>query len=153
MDMSAVVAAVRRGALPFNPGSSTEAPPEPRPKLELQPPARPGLTGTMDADLSAIVAAVKQGAVPWQREETAASPRPAEAAEPPLLPLATYAEICAALARGEAREDALSRRGLTPDAFDRLARGWSERFQLDLELMATFKEMVRSSAAGGPKGT
>jgi hypothetical protein len=69
-----------------------------------------------------------------------------------LLPLETYAKLSAALARGELREAALRRHGLTPAAFDILARAWAQKFQQEPALLERFKELARGGMARGGDG-
>lgn len=156
LDLSAIVAAVQQRGLPFaHTQASAEgspAAPEPRPSAESRSP-RFG-TGTVGTDLSAIVAAVQQGAHPFARSETSDSRHAGTGEEPDLalLPLETFAVVSGALARGESRDAALARHGLTSAAFDALATAWSQRFQREPQLLERFKELARSSAAMGRGG-
>ena len=65
------------------------------------------------------------------------------------MPLDAYAQVSAALARGEDRDAVLGRHGLTRPVFEDLARGWARRFGEDPALLETFRDLVRS---GGPPG-
>lgn len=117
------------------------------------------LAETASMDLSAVVAAVQRGALPFASSsvsriaagEASNEGRPPEDADLSSMPLATYAEISGALARGQSREEALAKHGLSAEAFNRLAQGWARRFQEDPALLATFKELAKLSAAAGKK--
>lgn len=154
MDLSAVVAAVQRGALPFasSPTSTADAGErntEGRPTLEIPPNAPESPGGTRNADLSAVIASVELGGLPWKSGEPG---RPADEVDLSPMPLATFAEISGALARGEPREEALAKHGLSAETFSKLAQGWAQRFQQDPALAATFKELARASANTTKKG-
>ena len=151
MDLSAIVSAVQRVVLPFAPSTGRapsadrdERREEARPTMELPTNLPEGPGGTMNADFSAIVAAVSQGGLPWKR--------PADEVDLSPMPLATFAEISGALARGEPREEALAKHGLSAETFSKLAQGWAQRFQQDPALAATFKELARASASTTKKG-
>lgn len=151
MDLSAIVSAVQRVVLPFAPSTGRapsadrdERREEARPTMELPTNLPEGPGGTMNADFSAIVAAVSQGGLPWKR--------PADEVDLSPMPLATFAEISGALARGEPREEALAKHGLSAETFSKLAQGWAQRFLQDPALAATFKELARASASTTKKG-
>ena len=153
-------------ALPAAP-SLPAAPPIAPPALIRKEPASPStLAGTGNLDLTAIVAAIRQGGLPFAHApspQAGATPAPegrpgsatpdagpAEAREE--LPLETFALVSGALARGESRDVALARHGLTSAAFDVLAKAWAQRFQREPQLLDRFKELARSSAATGRPG-
>jgi hypothetical protein len=148
MDLSTIMAAVRRGTLPFQ---HSEAPPSgvaPEPQGDRRLPPSPPVTGTpggtMNADLSQIVAAVNRGALPFKTDAPAGGSDSGDSAQ---LPLETYAAVSGALARGVPRETALAKYNLLPEDFDRLAKAWAQRFQREPHLLDKFKELA-SNAAG-----
>ncbi len=158
MDLSAVVAAVQQGAIPFarsQPSAASLAEATERRQPATETPARGVGTGTIQTDLSAIVAAVGRASLPFGDSEPA---RPAEAhegreeADFALLPLETYASVSGALARGEPREEALARHGVTAEVFERLTRAWSQRFPREPHLLARFKDLARGNTASGRRG-
>jgi hypothetical protein len=157
MDLSAVVAAVQKGALPFAGSGSTTAGTADASKGQ-QPvvgaPVRRVGSGTEETNWHAVKAAISQGPLPFARPDLPEHGRGEvrEELDFSLLPLESYASVSAALARGESREAALSKLGLTSAAFDILARAWAQRFQQEPKLLERFKELARSGAAGGTGG-
>jgi hypothetical protein len=97
------------------------------------------IAGTVEADLSSIIAAVERGALPF-----AGAPAPA-AVEIDLAryPLELYAALTGAIARGAPREQVLPGHGLTPAAFEALARAWGARFAGEPELLLRFQALAR----------
>jgi hypothetical protein len=155
VDMSAIVAAVQHGALPF---AHPEAAPASVAEVSEEAPAAqrrsPSVgTGTVGVDVNAPMT-VERGLLPFARSETP-GPGAAEGGDDSdlsLLPLETYASVSGALARGESREATLKRCGLTVEAFEILARAWAQRFQREPNLLEKFKELARSSVAAGRRG-
>jgi hypothetical protein len=120
----------------------------------------PALAETNKMDLTDIVAALEKGKLPFTGAAHAEEGRPtmelphgampevAPAADPATtLPLETYASVCAALAHGEPRREALPRHGLSGEAFDTFAKAWAQRFQREPHLVATFKDLVSAASA------
>jgi hypothetical protein len=154
LDLQAVLAALRRGPLPFaqspSPGPAGLA--EKAPSQGAAAP-RPRPTGTVQADYQAVEASVQQGPLPFAPAVPAAPAAPPEEGDFALLPLETYASVSGALARGEAREEALAKHHISAEEFDRLAKVWSQRFQREPHLFARFKELATgSAAAAGRRG-
>jgi hypothetical protein len=171
-DLSAIVAAIGRGALPFAPGAAAQSAGSPsqiaRPPSSHELPASPSReplkqnpSGTMEADLSAIMASIgRSGALPFARDgappsvgapmATMALPasQGPEAPDLSALPLEVYASVTGALARGESREEALAKHHLSAEDFDKLAKAWAPRFAQEPHLLARFKELAKISAAG-----
>jgi hypothetical protein len=122
MDLSGIVAAIERGALPFA------------------------------ASLQRAAAQQRPSSPPPSAGEPAASPEPAaaetsEEIDLAAFPLEAYASVSGALARGESREEALAKHRLSAELFDKLAKAWAHRFEREPHLLARFKELARTSAA------
>ncbi len=124
--------------------SFTAPPTEPAKPPAIVAKAPPQLAGTANVDLSAIIANIQGGGLPFARSE----PQDEEA-DVSLLPLETFAAVSGALARGESREAALAKHGLTSATFDVLAKAWAQKFQREPQLLERFKELAKSSAATG----
>lgn len=185
-DISSIVAALERGALPFaraegarSDGSAAagSAPPGAASASPARNPVPNHVpTGTMSADLASIVANIgKHGALPFAPAKDGApeaappsfgatTPAPVSASsvhaatmllpatpapeevDLAAFPLEVYATITGALARGEAREEALARHRLDAASFDKLAKAWAQRFAKEPQLLVRFKELARTSA-------
>ena len=153
MDVHAFMEAAKRGesALPFAPSEevpSIAAEPSVRPTVAL--PSRPRLSGTIDADLSAVVASVKRGALPFGALPEPSPPSVAASGSDfdfARFSLEVYASVTGALARGEPRDAVLVRHSMSPEAYDRMAKAWAQRFQREPHLLAWFQELARNSAA------
>jgi hypothetical protein len=152
-DLGAIVAAVERGALPFNAPTAAPVDTQPLPGAAL-PPAPPsapqrvpaGLTGTMDAGVAFFAPATPFGPPP------APTPPPAPGEiDLAKYPLALYAAIAGELARGEPREKVLAANNLTEGLYDQVAHAWSARFQKEPQLQLHFNALARSSAGRGPR--
>lgn len=126
-DLSAIVAAVQRGALPF--AASATPSPASVPEVERPPPAPPS-----------------PGSPP-----TMALPVMGDELDLALHPLDSYAALTGALARGEPREQVLAEHHLTPALFEKLAHAWGARFAGDPQLLERFQSLARSSASQGPR--
>jgi hypothetical protein len=108
------------------------------------------LDQTKRMDPPAILVAIERGRLPFApspaeppgRSEPRATADHVDEGDLTQLPLETYASVCAALARGEPRPEALARYGLTAETFDRLGKAWSQRFQHEPQLVARFKELA-----------
>jgi hypothetical protein len=155
MNLSAIMSTIQQGGLPFAHGTSTAPGAAQAPEPAVAPEKRvPVGSGTVGADFSDVVAAVKKGALPFSRPEQPHAGHAETGEEPDLaqLPLETFAEVSGALARGESRDAALARHGLTSAAFDLLAKAWAQRFQREPQLLERFKELAKISAAIGRGG-
>ena len=143
-DLSAIVAAIQSGALPFSdPSPSRAVAKEVRGEASSTgEPRMKSLGGTMDADLSTIIAAIKSGELPFAAQ--ASSPSDVESTDLALLPLETYASVSGALARGESRNEVLAKHRLSLEMFERLARAWALRFQREPYLLERFKDLARN---------
>lgn len=129
MDLQAVIAAVKGSSLPFAPSDpQTAATHEKSPPAGERPP--PVATGTV-LDLSGII---PRSSLPFAG---------AEDVDFAQLPLATYAGVTGALARGEPRDEVLQRHGVRPEVFDTMAKAWAQRFQREPHLLETFKSLVK----------
>jgi hypothetical protein len=87
-----------------------------------------------------------------RRQGSVDSARGEENLDLSLLPLEKYASLSGALARGEPRDAALARHGLTAGAFEILASAWVQRFQREPQLLERFKELAKSNIAAGKLG-
>jgi hypothetical protein len=126
-DLSAIVAAVQRGALPF--AASAAPSPASVPEAAKAPPAPP----------------------PPGSPSTVALPVMSDEIDLALYPLERYAAVTGALARGEPRDQILSEHHLTPALFEKLAHAWGARFAGDPQLLDRFKALARSSASQSPR--
>jgi hypothetical protein len=156
LNLEVIKAAAHQGALPFgNPKPSVAgAVPAAEPGAAPEKRVPPVGSGTVGADFSEIVASAKRGGLPFSRPEPPRAEPTGTADEPDLsqLPLETFAAVSGALARGEARDAALGRHGLTSAGFDILAKGWAQRFQREPQLLERFKDLARNSATMGRSG-
>jgi hypothetical protein len=126
-DLSAIVAAVQRGPLPF--AASATPSPASVPEAAKPPPAPP----------------------PPGSPSTVALPAMGDEIDLAQYPLELYASLTGALARGETREQVLAAHHLTPALFEKLARAWGARFRSDPQLLERFQTLARSSASQGAR--
>jgi hypothetical protein len=94
----------------------------------------------------------ERGLPPFGRTASVIAAHGEEEFDLSLLPLEKYASLSGALARGEPRDAALARHGLTAIAFEILAGAWSQRFRREPPLLERFKELAKASAATGGRG-
>jgi hypothetical protein len=150
-DLSAIVAAVGRSALPFS--APTAAPAD---TLPLQGPPQPLAPPSVPQRAPAALSGTVGGEVTAFAPATPFAPAPAAPAAPAEVdlskyPLELYAALTGALARGEPREKVLAECRLTPALFDTLAHAWGARLTADPELLVRFTALARSSAAQAPR--
>jgi hypothetical protein len=148
VDMSAIVAAVKRGAVPFREAAPTPPVGEtPARVADAQPRPRGPGTGTV-MDMSDAVASAC-AAMPFSRAE-GPPPKSPQEVDLEALPLETFAALSAALARGESREGVLAKHGLTASAFDAIAAAWGRRLQREPNMLARFNELATRAVKPAP---